>query len=104
MICKCGCGREVPMQKTGRPGEYYSGACRVRYHRQKSTDVTKVETVPSNVTKLPEIKPILKYPGAKWSQAQWVVSHFPAHRKYLEPYCGSAAAFFSKDRVPHEVL
>jgi len=51
-----------------------------------------------------EIKPILKYPGAKWSQAQWIVSHFPQHRRYLEPYCGSAAAFFSKDRVEHEVL
>ena len=52
----------------------------------------------------PEIKPILKYPGAKWSQAAWIVSHFPAHRRYLEPYCRSAAAFFSKDRVENEVL
>jgi DNA adenine methylase len=53
---------------------------------------------------IPEIKPILKYPGAKWSRSPWIVSHFPAHRRYLEPYCGSAAVFFSKDRVEHEVL
>lgn len=50
------------------------------------------------------IKPILKYPGAKWSRAAWIVSHFPEHTKYLEPYCGSAACFFSKNPVSHEVL
>ena len=50
------------------------------------------------------IKPILKYPGAKWSRAKWIVAHFPEHEKYLEPYCGSAACFFSKEPVNHEVL
>ena len=50
------------------------------------------------------IKPLLKYPGAKWSRASWIVSHFPLHTRYLEPYCGSAACFFSKDPVDHEVL
>ncbi len=50
------------------------------------------------------IKPLLKYPGAKWSRASWIVSHFPPHARYLEPYCGSDACFFSKDPVDHEVL
>jgi len=51
-----------------------------------------------------DIKPILKYPGAKWRIAPWIVSHFPKHHHYLEPYCGSAAVFFSKPPSVHEVL
>ncbi len=51
------------------------------------------------------IKPILKYPGAKWSLAQWIISYFPArYTHYVEPYCGSAAVFFSKEPSKHEVL
>ena len=50
------------------------------------------------------IKPILKYPGAKWSKAEWIVSHLPPHTQYIEPYCGSAAIFLSKEPVEHEVL
>jgi DNA adenine methylase len=50
------------------------------------------------------IKSILKYPGAKWSLASWIVGYFPPHEHYLEPYCGSAACFFSKAPAPHEIL
>ena len=50
------------------------------------------------------IKPILKYPGAKWRLAPWIVGYFPEHKHYLEPYCGSAAVFFSKPPAAHEVL
>ncbi len=50
------------------------------------------------------IKPILKYPGAKWRLAPWIVSHFPEHQHYVEPYAGSAACFFTKAPAPHEVL
>ncbi len=50
------------------------------------------------------IKPILKYPGAKWRLAPWIVSHFPEHQHYIEPYAGSAACFFTKAPAPHEVL
>src|SRR5947199_5625132 len=49
-------------------------------------------------------KAILKYPGSKWKIADWIVSHFPAHRHYLEPYCGSGACFFAQSQAPHEVL
>lgn len=42
------------------------------------------------------MKPVLKYPGAKWSIAQWIISHFPPHTTYLEPFFGSGAAFFNK--------
>ncbi|GCE04227.1 DNA adenine methylase [Dictyobacter aurantiacus] len=50
------------------------------------------------------IDPILKYPGAKWKLAPWIVSFFPEHRHYIEPYAGSAAVFFSKPPEQHEVL
>lgn len=48
--------------------------------------------------------PICKYPGAKWSRAEWIISHFPPHKVYVEPYCGSGAVFFNKPPVEHEVI
>ncbi|MBE3584965.1 MAG: DNA adenine methylase [Thermoanaerobacter sp.] len=42
------------------------------------------------------VGPVLKYPGAKWSLAKWIVSHMPPHRVYLEPFFGSGAVFFAK--------
>lgn len=42
------------------------------------------------------MEPILKYPGAKWRLAEWIISHFPPHITYLEPYFGSGAVFFKK--------
>lgn len=50
------------------------------------------------------IKPILKYPGAKWNLAEWIISHFPAHAHYVEPYFGSGAVFFNKKPAKHEVI
>lgn len=50
------------------------------------------------------IKPILKYPGAKWNCAEWIISHFPAHKHYVEPYFGSGAVFFNKQPAAHEVI
>lgn len=40
--------------------------------------------------------PVLKYPGAKWSLADWIVNHLPSHITYLEPFFGSGAVFFNK--------
>ncbi|HIT33814.1 MAG TPA: DNA adenine methylase, partial [Candidatus Faecousia intestinigallinarum] len=45
------------------------------------------------------MKSIFRYPGSKWSIAEWIISHFPADYPkmvYLEPYCGSSAVFFNK--------
>ena len=39
---------------------------------------------------------ILKYPGGKWRIADWILSFFPEHKVYLEPYFGSGACFFNK--------
>ena len=43
------------------------------------------------------MKAILKYPGSKWRIADWVISHFPPHKVYLEPFFGSGAVFFKKE-------
>lgn len=39
---------------------------------------------------------VLKYPGSKWSTANWIISTFPKHHSYVEPYFGSGAVFFTK--------
>ncbi len=41
-------------------------------------------------------RPVIKYPGAKWSIAQWIISVMPPHKSYLEPFFGSGAVFFCK--------
>jgi DNA adenine methylase len=46
----------------------------------------------------------LRYPGAKWVCARWIIAHFPPHLCYLEPYAGSAACFFTKPPAKHSVL
>lgn len=43
------------------------------------------------------ITSILKYPGAKWRIADWIIMHFPAHKVYLEPFFGSGGVFFNKE-------
>lgn len=47
---------------------------------------------------------IFKYPGAKWSLADWIIGHFPEHHSYLEPFFGSGAVLFGKNRSPIETI
>jgi DNA adenine methylase len=46
-------------------------------------------------------KSILKYPGSKWRIADWIISFFPKHHSYLEPFFGSGAVLFNK--VPSHI-
>ncbi len=43
------------------------------------------------------MKSVLKYPGSKWRISNWIISHFPNHRVYCEPFFGSGAVFFNKE-------
>ncbi len=50
------------------------------------------------------MRAVVKYPGAKWSLADWIISHFPPHHSYLEPFFGSGAVLFSKSRSAIETV
>ena len=50
------------------------------------------------------MKPILKYPGAKWKLAPWIVPIFLSINIILNPIVGVAAVFFAKPPEHHEVL
>lgn len=53
------------------------------------------------------MKAIIRYPGAKWGLADWIIDHFPeGYEKmvYLEPFAGSGAVFFNKRPSAVETL
>lgn len=50
------------------------------------------------------MKSVLRYPGAKWSIARWIIDFFPKHHSYLEPFLGSGGVFFTKDRSNIETI
>lgn len=44
------------------------------------------------------VKNVLKYPGAKNRIAPWICEYIPKHDVYLEPFAGSLAVLFNKQR------
>lgn len=47
---------------------------------------------------------VLRYPGSKWRIADFIISHFPAHHSYLEPFFGSGAVLFNKSASNIETI
>lgn len=47
---------------------------------------------------------ILKYPGAKWRIADWIIENMPTHHSYIEPFFGSGAVFFNKPQSNIETI
>jgi DNA adenine methylase len=49
-------------------------------------------------------KIVYKQYGGKASISKWIVSHFPKHKIYLEPFCGSCSVLIAKEKSFIEIV
>lgn len=95
MKCLCGCGRDIDSsQSRGERRLFIDDTHRQRYARRRKRYIAVTHASNGSV------KPILRYPGAKWLRAEWIIEHFPPFRTYVEPFFGSGGVFFSLPAAP----
>lgn len=49
-------------------------------------------------------RPLLNYFGGKWRIGPWIISHFPEHKSFVEPFGGSLSVLLRKPKSKREIV